>query len=179
MRSFLLISLIGSCLWLSCQSPSPLKSTTINGFPEQSVVRLFSDSLQADTFKVSLQGKNTKEQRLIFQIMNAKGEKIYEEVILGSTLLEGYMGKKALKSESEKAKYIEEEFLLFLDEEHFMLPAVMENEQPDQNVADKAFYQELKQTAFPGFIFERDKETKVYIAWSLKEGKVKVYYKCC
>ena len=74
-------------------------------------------------------------------------------------------------------KFLKNEVQYFFEEEHFLEPAVMPNEQPDKNVPDKIFYEELKHTQLNGFNYRLAKEAKIYIAWSEKEQKVKVYYK--
>nr|WP_199082070.1 hypothetical protein [Pedobacter sp. ASV19] len=72
-----------------------------------------------------------------------------------------------------------DEFNFFLEDENFLEPAVTSDEIPDQYTADKAFYEELKRSNLNGFKYRISKETKVYIAWSALEKKVKIYYKCC
>ena len=84
-----------------------------------------------------------------------------------------------MKKESDKIKFLKEEISYFFDDRHFLEPAVTENEQSDKNVPDKNFYNELKQTGLNGFDYRLGKDEKIYIAWSVKDQKVKIYYKCC
>ncbi|WP_379090983.1 hypothetical protein [Pedobacter sp. UC225_65] len=99
--------------------------------------------------------------------------------IKADELLKSYLASAELKKEEEKVKFLNDEINYFFDEQHFLIPAVTEQEQPDNNVPDKEFYNELKKTMLNGFDYRLGKDTKIYIAWSVKEQKVKVYYKCC
>lgn len=67
----------------------------------------------------------------------------------------------------------------FFDEEHFLEPAVTEDQQPDNNSPDQPFYDELKITHLNGFYYSLGKDKSIYLAWSAKEKKVKIYYQCC
>lgn len=136
----------------------------------------FSDTLQADTFKVTLTGNDSKTSRINLHIIDYTGKEIYEAEISGTELLKA---NKKLKNESERMDYLKNEIAYFFEEEHFLEPAVMPDEQPDKNVPDIAFYNELKKTGLNGFNFRTGEESKVYIGWSVKEQKVKAYYTCC
>jgi hypothetical protein len=52
----------------------------------------------------------------------------------------------------------------------------MPDEKSDNNVPDKKFYEELKQSALNGFEFRTGDEQKQYIAWSKKGNRVSMYY---
>jgi len=134
----------------------------------------FTDTLKLDTFKVSLQGTASKSSILLFKIISYKGKEIYQASIKADELLKA---NENLKTEGDKMKFLKNEVQYFFEEEHFLEPAVMPNEQPDKNVPDKIFYEELKHTQLNGFNYRLAKEAKIYIAWSEKEQKVKVYYK--
>ncbi|SFH48414.1 hypothetical protein [Pedobacter insulae] len=133
----------------------------------------FSDTLKLDTFKVSLEGTDPKNSSLQFSIISYKGKEIYKVNIQGADLLKA---NQNLKTNSEKMKYLNNQVQFFFEEEHFIWPAVMPTEKADENVPDKAFYEELKQTQLNGFNYRLGKEAKVYIAWSEKDQKVKVFY---
>jgi hypothetical protein len=154
-------------------------SKKVEPTPEKTLLQAFSDTLQKDTFKVMLQGKESKDMSLIFTITNAKGTQIYKEEIKAETLLKSYLASEDLEKEGDKIKFLNEEVNFFFDEEHFLIPAVTPEEKPDNNAPDKAFYDELKQTKLNGFAYSLGKDKQLYIAWSVKEQRVKVYYKCC
>lgn len=139
----------------------------------------FSDTAKLDTFKVALIGNDTKDMQLLFTITTAAGKEIYRQEIKTAELLNNYIATADLKKESDKMKFLKEEISYFFEEHHFLEPAVTAEEQPDKNVPDTAFYNELKQNGLNGFDYRLGKDHNVYIAWSAKQQKVKVYYKCC
>jgi hypothetical protein len=149
--------------------------------PEAAQVKLqtFTDTVQQDTFKVVLKGKESKAMSLVFTVTNFKGEQIYKEEIVATTLLKSYLASADLKKENDKIKFLNDEVSFFFEEEHFLIPAVTDEEKPDNNTPDKAFYEELKQTKRNGFSYSLGKDKQIYIAWSEKEHKVKIYYRCC
>ncbi|MDQ8052152.1 MAG: hypothetical protein REI78_03960 [Pedobacter sp.] len=154
-------------------------SKKVEPSPEQTKLLPFTDTVKQDTFKVALKGKELKEMRLIFTITNYKGAAIYKEEILATTLLKSYLASEDLKKESDKIKFLNDEVNFFFEEEHFLVPAVTSSEKPDQNVPDLNFYNELKKNQLNGFSYSLGKDKTIYIAWSEKEQKVKVYYRCC
>lgn len=160
----------------SCTSKSGKQLT---GTVEKTSLQPFTDTLKQDTFKIVLKGKESKNMSLFFTITSFNGEKIYDKELKAADLLKNFLASAALKKEDDKVKFLEDEVNSFFDEEHFLVPAVMPDEQPDENVPDKTFYEELKQSGLNGFDYSTGKEDKVYIAWSKSEKKVKVYYSCC
>lgn len=146
---------------------------------EKKTIQAFTDTLAQDTFKVALKGKESADMRFLFTITNKNGDLIYKEEIKADSLLKNYLASEDLKKESAKIAFLNEEVNQFLEEEHFMLPAVAEGEKPDNNVPDLNFYNELKHSGLNGFSYSLGKDKQLYIAWSQKEKKVKVYYKCC
>ncbi len=142
-------------------------------------VKPFSDSLKADTFKVELKGNTPEDMGLIFSIYAHNGKQIYRQLIQAKELINNYKKTVDLDGEESQLKFLKEELNLFFEEENFLEPAVTPQEEPDQYTKDKAFYTELKQTGLNGFKYRLGNETKVYIAWSVKDHKVKIYYKCC
>lgn len=151
----------------------------VEPLPEKTFLEAFSDTAKKDTFKVVLKGTESKNMSLIFTITNFNGIQIYKEEIKAETLLKSYLASEDLKKENDKIKFLNDEVNFFFDEEHFLLPAVAPDEKPDENTPDKAFYEELKQSKRNGFSYSLGKDKQLYIAWSEKEHKVKVYYKCC
>jgi hypothetical protein len=147
--------------------------------PQKIALQAFSDSVKLDTFKVALKGKESKDMHFLITITNYKGVQLFKEEIPATTLLKSYIASEDLKKENDKIKFLNDEVNFVFNEEHFLIPAVTPEEKPDNNVPDKAFYEELKKTKLNGFSYSLGKDTQIYIAWSQKEQKVKVYYKCC
>lgn len=164
MKNILFLTLISS-IFFACSSSPTTQSIAV----EKTTTTPFTDTVKLDTFKVALQGSS-----LVFKIISYKGEEIYSTAISGPDLLKG---NEKLKTENEKREFLKKEVQYFFEEEHFLWPAVIPSEQPDKNVPDKNFHNELKQTKLNGFNYRIGNESKVYIAWSVKEQKVKVYYK--
>lgn len=166
--------LFATLLFFACNSVSTTEATSDLAKIEKTVPTPFTDTVKLDTFKVSWQGTTAKGSSLVFKIISYKGEEIYSTSINADNLLKE---NENLKTEADKLKFLKNEVTYFFDEEHFLWPAVMPNEKADKNVPDKTFYEELKHTQLNGFNYRLGKEAKVYIAWSVKENKVKVYYK--
>ncbi|WP_182921678.1 hypothetical protein [Pedobacter planticolens] len=146
---------------------------------EKIALQAFTDTVQLDTFKIVLKGTESKNMSLLFIITSHKGVQIYKKEIKAEELLKSYLASADLKKEDEKIKFLNDEVNFFFEQEHFLIPAITEQEKPDNNTPDKAFYEELKASKLNGFDYRLGKDTKVYIAWSAKEQKVKIYYKCC
>lgn len=163
----------------ACNSSTTDKTADSAKDLEKTTTFAFSDKKKLDTFKVALVGKGTKDMQLLFTIKSFKGDEIYRQEIKTSDLLKNYLATADMKKESDKMKFLKEEIAYFFEEHHFLEPAVTADEQPDKNVPDKAFHNELKQSGLNGFDYRLGKDHNVYIAWSPKEQKVKVYYKCC
>ncbi len=183
----LFITLIFSCLFLfactrdsgSGGSGNPRTASSMNLKEVKQVTRPFTDVDKQDTFRVVLTGEKPKEMLLSFSIISHEGKEVYKQEFKAAQILESYKGNLDLKKEASQIKFMHDELNLFLDEENFLEPAVTENEQPDKNATDLAFYEELKQSELNGFKYRLGKERQVYIAWSQKALKVKVYYQCC
>ena len=176
MRSFLYLILFLSIL-AGCSNEKD--QTDFSQKPESIVVKNFSDSLSADTFKVAVTGKDLKDQNLVFTIHKSSGEQIYNISIKAKDLFDNYDATIDLKKKKNQAKFLQSEVDRFFEEENFMEPAVTEQEKADKNVPDKKFYEELRQSQLNGFIYRLGKEIKIYIGWSATENKVKTYYSCC
>lgn len=139
----------------------------------------FSDTVKQDTFKVAIVGKQLSEMKLVFTIHSFNGGEIYKQEVSANELLKSYLASAELKDEEDKINFLKEEINYFFDEKHFLAPAVTENENPDKNVPDVAFYNELKKSRLNGFEYRFSKDKSYYIAWSDPAQKVKVYYRCC
>jgi len=139
----------------------------------------FSDSLRADTFKIEIEGSKPAEMQLAFTINSFEGKQIYSTKIQASDLFKNYDATINLSKKNNQIKFLKEEMIRFFDEENFMEPAITEQENPDQYVPDKKFYDELKQSQLNGFAYRLGKDRKIYIAWSGSQNKVIPYYICC
>lgn len=170
--------LIGASVLAACSSPGS-GETIPAGEQQKIIVKSFSDSLQADTFKVKIEGSKPKDMRLAFTIRSFENRLIYSISIKAADLFKNYDATINLNKKENQIKFLIEEISRFFDEENFMEPAVTEQENPDQYVPDKAFFEELKRNQLNGFFYRLGKEHKVYIAWSVTEKKVKPYYICC
>lgn len=167
MKSIYLFLFFGLLLFAACNT-APVN----NQAPQSSAVMPFTDTLKADTFKVELIANNSIQ----FTITSYLGVQIYKTNINAAELLKSSDAAQSLKSEAKKLKFLQDEVKYFFEEEHFLIPAVMDNEKPDQNVPDKAFYEELKLSKLNGFSYRSGKDSKTYIAWSVKVQKVMSYY---
>jgi hypothetical protein len=146
---------------------------------EKTKLQAFTDTVQLDTFKIALVGDEIKDMKLLFTITTKNGEQVYKKEILADELLKSYLATADLKNEEKKIKFLNDEVNFFFEDEHFLIPAITQQEKPDNNTPDKAFYEELKASQLNGFSYRLGKDTNVYIAWSAKDKKVKIYYKCC
>lgn len=174
MKNIGFLALIAIFLFSACNSQPSSSGSSDLGNIENTTTTPFTDTIKLDTFKVALQGKTSKESALVFKIISHEGKEIYSANIKADELVKE---NTKLKTENDKMNFLKKEVQYFFEEEHFLWPAVMPTEKADSNVPDKDFYNELKQTQLNGFNYRLGKEAKVYIAWSIKENKVKVYYK--
>ncbi|MEJ5996502.1 hypothetical protein WG904_18885 [Pedobacter sp. Du54] len=171
-RVFFLVAIAFS-LFIACNSTSNSKGTGDSLKFEKTTTTPFTDTVKLDSFNVSWQGTTTKGSAIVFKIISYKGEEIYHTSINADELLKA---NENLKTEADKVNFLKNEVAYFFDEEHFLWPAVLPTEKPDKNVPDNVFYEELKHTQLNGFNYRLGREAKVYIAWSAKENKVKIYY---
>lgn len=175
-----LLLFVGILSLASCSS-DPKSTTTETTVHEQvnQIVKPFSDLEKLDTFRVVLTGSKPNDMVLKFSIIGHNGQQLYTQNFDGKTLVDGYKQTVDLKKEDKQIAFLQEELKTFFEDENFLEPAVTESEDPDQFVPDKGFFAELKQSGLNGFKYRLGQENKVYIAWSAREQKVKIYYKCC
>lgn len=158
-------------------TPQPAVKPGNNSIKAQKNFKIaFSDLKLQDTFRTSLSGAKADNSVITFEIIAHNGKKIYQVQIPASEILKA---NPKLKSETDKLNFLKNEVNFFFEEDHFLEPAVMPDEKADKNVPDKNFHNELKESKLTGFNYRTGEESTVYIAWSQKEQKVKVYYKCC
>lgn len=154
-------------------------TTKIEEAKQHIKLHAFTDIVKLDTFKIILKGETSKNMKLLFTITSYKGLKIYEKEIKAEELLKNYISSADITSETKKVKFLTDEVNYFFEEENFIVPAVISSENPDKNVPDKEFFQELKQSQLNGFSYRLSKDVSIYLAWSEQQQQVKIYYKCC
>ncbi|MFW0715353.1 hypothetical protein [Pedobacter sp. N23S346] len=179
MRKLLLLIII-STLFVACQPGDKAKNNAINfKNVNQLVTRSFSDLNSQDTFKIELRGRKPKDIMLVFNIKRADGKEIYNVKLKGTDLLGSTDPNVDLSKEKDQIAFLKTIAGNFFLEDNFLEPAVMPSDKPDNYVPDKVFYEELKTSGLNGFKYRLGKENNMYIAWSKKEQKVKIYYNCC
>ncbi|GGE49392.1 hypothetical protein GCM10011413_14460 [Pedobacter psychrotolerans] len=165
---------------MACQPGDKAKNNAINfKNVNQQITKSFSDLNTQDTFKIELTGRRPENIMLIFNIKKADGKEIYNVKLKGTDLLGSTDPNVDLSKEKDQIAFLKTIADNFFLEDNFLEPAVMPSDKPDNYVPDKAFYEELKKSRLNGFKYRLGKENNLYIAWSEKEQKVKVYYNCC
>jgi len=167
------------CTFLTACSNSGKDAHIPDTSRTKTVLWSFTDTLKLDTFKLVLKGNKPKNMEFIFTITPADGKAVYSKIIKAKELLDNYKEDLDLGKEKKQITFIKEELNLFFEEENLLEPAVTETEEPDKNTPDKKFFEELKRSGVNGFQYRIGKESKIYIAWSTAEKKVKPYYECC
>ncbi|KQN38747.1 hypothetical protein ASE92_04820 [Pedobacter sp. Leaf41] len=179
MRKLLLLLSIALLLY-ACQTDKPKNNDSIEfKNVNQSVAQSFSDLNKLDTFKIELTGRKPEEMVLTFTIKNFDGKEIYNVKLKGTDLLGNTDPNLDLSKEKAQIVFLKTIADDFFAEDNFIEPAVMPEDKPDSYVPDKALYEELKKSGLNGFKYRLGKEKNLYIAWSEKEKKVKIYYNCC
>lgn len=145
----------------------------------QSMAKSFSDLKRLDTFKIELTGRKPEEMVLNFTIKNADGKEIYNAKLKGAELLSNTDPNVDLSKEKDQVIFLKTIADDFFSDDNFLEPAVMPEDKADKYTPDKALYEELKKSGLNGFKYRLGKENNIYIAWSEKEQKVKIYYNCC
>lgn len=179
MRKLLLLITIVT-LFLACQPGNKAKDDSINfKNVSQRITKSFSDLNSQDTFKIELTGRRPEDIMLIFNIKKYDGKEIYKVKLKGTDLLGSTDPNVDLSKEKDQIAFLKTIASNFFLEDNFLEPAVLLSDKPDNYVPDKAFYEELKISRLNGFKYRLGKENNMYIAWSEKEQKVKIYYNCC
>ncbi|MDQ1138669.1 hypothetical protein [Pedobacter agri] len=179
MRKLLLIASIVT-LFLACQTNKKEENGSIEfKNVNQSIAKSFSNLDKLDTFKIELTGRKPEEMVLSFTIKNFAGKEIYNAKLNGKDLLGSTDPNLDLSKEKAQIVFLKTIADDFFSEDNFLEPAVMPEDKADNYVPDKALYEELKKSGLNGFKYRLGKENNLYIAWSEKEQKVKIYYTCC
>ncbi|KLT66858.1 hypothetical protein [Pedobacter sp. BMA] len=180
MRNLVFFIVASVFLLSACQSPSDKKDPSVEfKNVNQIVTKSFSNLNVPDTFKIELTGRKPEDMVLNFTIKNASGQELYNAKLKGTDLLGSTDPNLDLTKEKDQVIFLKTIADDFFSEDNFLEPAVMPEDKPDNYVPDKALYEELKKTGLNGFKYRLGKENNIYIAWSEKEKKVKIYYNCC
>lgn len=174
MKNIYISILLLSACFAGCRQSEPANHT--KSARSQVTLRSFTDTSKLDTFKIVLQGEKPKDMELVFTITPEGSKTVYTRVLKTKELIDNYKESIDLSNEKGQIQFMEQELSLFFEDENFLEPAVMENEEPTPNTPDKNFFAELKKSGLNGFKYRFGKENKVYIAWSVIEKKVKPYY---
>jgi len=179
MRKLMLL-LFCPLLIAACNSGDKKESDSIEFKNVNSIIpKSFSDLNTQDTFKIELTGRKPEDMVLNFTIKNSKGLEIYNAKLKGSDLVGNTDPNIDLSKEKDQVIFLKTITNDFFSEDNFLEPAVMPDDKADNNTPDKALYEELKKSGLNGFKYRLGKENNIYIAWSKKDKKVKIYYKCC
>ncbi|SER16164.1 hypothetical protein [Pedobacter rhizosphaerae] len=173
--SLFIVSILFACNPSNKEKDNAIEFKNVN----QSIVKSFSGLKTLDTFKIELTGRKPEEMILNFSIKNSSGQEIYNAKIKGTELLGSTDPNIDLTKEKDQIIFLKTIADDFFSEENFLEPAVMPDDKADNYTPDKALYEELKKSGLNGFKYRLGKENNIYIAWSEKEHKVKVYYNCC
>ena len=172
--------LLLTIVFFACNSDSKKQTNAIEfKNVNQSLAKSFSDLKRLDTFKIELTGRKPEEMVLNFTIKNADGKEIYNTKIKGTELLGSTDPNVDLSKEKDQIIFLKTIADDFFSDDNFLEPAVIQEDKADNYTPDKALYEELKKSGLNGFKYRLGKENNIYIAWSEKEQKVKIYYKCC
>jgi hypothetical protein len=162
-------------IFFSCTNKKIESNKNIHSSVNQS----FSDLNKLDTFKIDLEGTKPNEMVLLFKIINHEGKEIYNAKIKGTDVIADTDPNLDLTKEKTQIAFLKTITDEFFGDDDFLEPAVMPDDVADNNVPDKAFYEQLKKTGLNGFKYRIGKEKNFYIAWDDLNKKVKVYYSCC
>lgn len=180
MKHYFICILLATGLLSACTGNSKPGKDELDAFAKgKTILKAFTDTVKLDTFKVVLNGDEPKNMVMTFTITAHDGKQVFKKDFKATDLIDNYQSTLELKKDSKQKKFITEEYNLFFEDENFLEPAVTENETPDENTPDKAFFEELKRSGLNGFQYRLSNENKVYIAWSDKDQQVLPYYSCC
>lgn len=146
---------------------------------EYSRIYPFTGTSSKDIFTVNLKGSKPEDMVIDFSIQNEQKKVIYNVNIKGLDLLGSTDPNLDLRLKEDQITFIKNIAKDFLNEEHFLEPAVMPEQEIDDYTPDPKFFEELRKNGLNGFMYRLGKENKYYIAYSISENKVKVYYNCC
>lgn len=179
MRKIAFTLFISSLIFIACQSDQQTNTSVETKNVNQNIAKAFSKLEQLDTFSIELIGTKPQEMKLIFTIKDPDGKEIYNTTLNGKELVENTDPNLNLSKEKAQITFLKTIADDFFAEDNFLEPAVMPEDKADQFVPDKTLYEELKKSGLNGFKYRLSKDKNIYIAWSEKEQKVKIYYSCC
>lgn len=167
---------------ISCQSSSDNKEVKQNetaGASSYSRTYPFTSLEAQDLFTVTLTGNKPADMLLSFSIATAQGDEVFAIQIKGTDLLGSTDPNVDLRAEADQIAFIRNIAKEFLDDDQFLEPAVMPDQQADNWAPDPAFYDSLKKSGLNGFTYRLGKEDNYYIAFDPVSKEAKTYYNCC
>lgn len=180
MRKLILLNAFCLILFSACKSGDKKESDSLEfKNVNSSIAKSFSSLKTLDTFKIELTGRKPEDMVLNFTIKNSLGNEIYNAKLKGTELLGSTDPNIDLSKEKDQIIFLKTIANDFFSDDNFLEPAVMPDDKADNYTPDKALYAELKKSGLNGFKYRLGKENNIYIAWSEKEQKVKIYYNCC
>ncbi|WP_131557842.1 hypothetical protein [Pedobacter frigidisoli] len=179
MRNLMLFVLFCTLVLSACNADRKKQNSIEFKNVNQSIAKSFSSLDKLDTFKIELTGRKPEDMVLTFSIKNALGKEIYNAKLKGTDLLGSTDPNVDLSKEKYQIIFLKTIADDFFAEDNFLEPAVIPEDKADNYTPDKALYEELKKSGLNGFKYRLGKENNIYIAWSEKEQKVKIYYNCC
>lgn len=139
---------------------------------------IFSDPTSYDLFKLTLTGNTLLKSKATFEILNAKGIRLYHESFDG-IWLSNELETEGFSTKQEDA-YIRKRVKDFFNESNFLKPAVGPKDMTNSDYSDLKIWNELRANRNAiGFSYLLSYENNRKIAWSKKLKKTVVYWGCC
>lgn len=197
-HTYFIVGIGLALMLLSCGHKQPAASAEIDGidsisvddyFPESEppsseplveniIEGSFSHPTLKDTFIISIWGESILEGKMIFQIIDANGQEIWNDTQDATSLI-GY-GLEQPATDREKEKYIEQRVHTFFDADNFLVPAIKRSESFDMDYSDEEIWKNIRSdpTAI-GFYYLLEEGNGCQIAFSKQQKKVFRYFCCC
>ena len=139
-----------------------------------STLHAFSDPIKKDTFQVEVSGKSLLDGLVYFKIISFSGNEIYKISFNANDLI-GY-GLSNNPTNKEKEKFIKDRINKFFNKDNFMIPAIKNTDEYDQDFSDKDIWLDIKSDPLAiGFYYLIGEEDNRIIAFSKKHKKVVMY----
>lgn len=162
----------------AAKTGSLVKQKPLNIICRNTITHPFSNTEYPDTFKIWIQDDSLLKSNVHFEIINYAGVKIYSTEFQSLLLLNYKIGPEA--NDSEKEQFIKKRLRNFFSEDNFMSPAIKAGESFDQDYSDKVIWEEIRHNKNSvGFTYLIGEEDRRSIAYSKKQKKAVIYFKCC
>jgi hypothetical protein len=148
---------------------------------ENKVLHAFSDPSKKDEFRIAISGKSLLKGKVLFTITNSEGKNLLREEFDANYLL-GYDFTGNINSKKETDAFIQKRIREFFSEDRFSTPAIEEDIvfEDQSYYIDKETWEEIKANKQAiGFYYLLGAEDGRHIAFSVKKGKVVMFYNCC